>query len=206
MSQRQRVRGVRGSSVGLVVTAIGLGCAPAGAPMQLAPYPAPARTIRRVALVGALIAPSKIDGRPWDGMGDPSELVRGVTGILTANALYGDVAAALAGPAAAALDKPDVGGAAELFINGHAVASGRLSKVQDSFAPQWANLIWDGVDLEMARIRVSLWDMDLLENDPIGVVEVDARKLLEASAVGAVVPVRVNDQNAQVLYISISVM
>jgi hypothetical protein len=190
---------------------IGAGCGPKPAterPIEdIGSDPEPdARMFATVSIVGALVAPTKIDGRPWDGMGDPTELVQAVGGLLADSSPYAAIAGAMAGPAAAALDKPDVGGAAELYMDGRVFGVGAFAKVQDSFTPQWSTVTWDNVELPLARVRLTLWDRDLVEDDPIGIVEISSDDLMTAASVGNVFPVRVDSQNAQVLFVAVSVM
>jgi hypothetical protein len=190
---------------------IGAGCGPKPASERPDDYPGSdpepeARTFGTVSIVGALVAPTKIDGRPWDGMGDPTELVQAVGGLLADASPYVAIAGAMAGPASAALDKPDVGGSAELYMDGRVFGVGVFPKVQDSFSPQWSTVTWDNVELPLARVRLTFWDRDLVEDDPIGIVEVGPDDLVTAASVGNVFPVRVDSQNAQVLFVAISVM
>lgn len=168
--------------------------------------PAAPRVFRTVSVLGALIAPTKLDGRPWDGMGDPTQLAQAVGGLLADASPYTAIASAMAGPAAAALDQPDVGGSAQLFMDGREFGVGVLEKVQDSFTPQWSTVTWDNVELPRARVRLTLWDRDLLNDDPIGIVEISPDELVNAASAGTVVPIRVDAQNLQVLFVSISVL
>jgi hypothetical protein len=112
----------------------------------------------------------------------------------------------MAGPAAAALDQPDVGGSADLYMDGRVFGVGVLEKVQDSFTPQWSTVTWDNVELPRARVRLTLWDRDLMNDDPIGIVEISSDNLVSAASAGTVVPVRVDGQNGQVLFVMISVL
>jgi hypothetical protein len=119
---------------------------------------------------------------------------------------YAGVVAILAGPATAALEKPDAGGTAELYVHGQ-VTSISLNKRQDSFTPEW-DAQWPGVVLDSSvRLRVRLVDLDLQYNDDIGSFDLSYADLQEAYRRQTNYPVRVAEQtHNQVLFASISVV
>ena len=57
------------------------------------------------------------------------------------------------------------------------------------------------------RIAVTLWDLDLVNDDPIGSVEINSSDLKDALAAQQKFEVRVDDQtDGQLLFIGISVV
>ena len=164
---------------------------------------------RTVSMVGVLAGPGKADGTQWDGMGAQvtSEVTGAIGTALAASNPAVAVASALAGPAANALEKPDVAGYADLYEDQRLVSRVQLEKKQDTFTPQWGQAQWSNVDIRKARVRVVLVDMDLTDNDDMGTAEVDSRQLAVAAETGGVYAAPVYDQtNKQILFIALSVM
>ncbi len=160
-------------------------------------------------VVGATVAPGKIDRTPWDGVGSLSE---GVWDDLGKALLLVDprvaVAEVLGRVANGTLDKPDVRARVELLWGSYAAAR-ELPKRQDSFTPQWeppaASFAHVPMDPHVA-VRVVLTDVDLLNDDPIGIVELTLADLERALAVGGVDVVDVHRQgNGQVLFVHVAV-
>jgi len=84
-----------------------------------------------------------------------------------------------------------------------------LTSLRDTLTPMWQGPpSWSHVPLgPNTRIRISLWDKDLVNDDPIGVAELNSEHLAAALRARQVYQVRVTDQgNGQVLFIGISVM
>lgn len=165
---------------------------------------------RTVSVVGALVAPGKEDGTQWDGMGSKvdAQLARGVVEALAESNPYTAVLGIMAGPAANALEKPDVGGSAQLYLNGQPMGDAiLLEKNQDAFTPQWSNAGWTNVDIHRASLRIELIERDIANDDPMGIIVIDAKHLEAAVDAGGVTPIPVSDQtNGQVLFLNISVM
>lgn len=182
---------------------------PAAAPTPPAvPAPPPEPATVRVAILSALIGPSKADGHTWDGPGHVSpETSRKVVGALAAANPYAAAAAVLAGLSMGALEKPDPYGYAELIVAGRSARLELPMTFRDTFTPQWAGAEFAGVPLrDNARIRVTLIDKDLEDDDPIGTVELAAEDLRAALHSGHVYPVQVADQSQnQLLFVSVSV-
>ena len=90
-------------------------------------------------------------------------------------------------------------------IRGARSASLDLSLVRDTYVPQW-NVTVRHLPLDCtARIRVTLRDKDMINDDPIGVAEINAAQVRLALAARDVYQVPVRDQtNDQILFIGIS--
>lgn len=182
--------------------------------MPLAPSAPPAYApaaylprFARVAFVGLLAGPGKVDGTQWDGPGGAvsREDWQQVAVALGAANPYAAVIGVFAGPTLQALEKPDCGGSAVLTSSAGTGTQWTLTKKQDTFTPQWG-ATWDHVPLDgTARIRVEVIDHDLFFNDPMGIFEVPSASIHAALAAGKVLPVRVEDQtNRQILFALIS--
>lgn len=80
--------------------------------------------------------------------------------------------------------------------------------MQDTLTPTWPTPSrWDGVPVTPdLRVRVTLTDSDLSDNDAIGVVELNSADIEAALVANQTFHVKVSDQaSAQVLFIGISV-
>jgi hypothetical protein len=117
------------------------------------------------------------------------------------------VASLLAAGSMAALDKPDVYGAAAI-VNAYASSPEiRFGVVQGSFTPSFRNVEWQHVPIDQTRIRVEVMEKDMVRDDPVGTFELGPEILHRASDAGRVLPVPVGDQTTgQILFASISVL
>lgn len=193
---------------------LALGCAscgsyqgPRGEPPAQEEAEDPGPPLVNVTFVSALISPAKQSGCQWDGLecneGDVAKALAQVTDALGQTS-YKAVLSTVA-IASQALEQPDPGGVAVLFLHGHATSLD-LEKKQDSFTPTW-NAEWDGVPLDRSlRLRVTLVDRDLRHDDDMGSFEVPFQTLEAAHKAGRVAYVHVAEQTYnQVLLAGISV-
>ena len=170
-----------------------------------------------IRLEQVLVAPTKADGTPWDGLAffqDTSGAKVAAAAIRAAmgSSPYATVAFTATLPivmaAGEAFDKPDVSGTASLVQNGQDIDTRTLEGLRDAYAPTfgttWAHvpLLWS------TALRVQLMDRDLQFNDPIGIATINAHDLQAAmNAEGHAFPVRVDDQTMnQLLYVLVSVV
>lgn len=161
----------------------------------------------RIAIVGAVIGPSKIDRRPWDGSADVQAGIKSVASALGRANPYAAATSVLATLANKGTQPPDVMGYAELYQRGARSGTELPMLYRDSYTPMWPDAEFRGVDLDRdVRIRVALIDKDIVENDPIGVAEIPHADIEAALASAAIYPVRVAEQTAnQILFINIAV-
>lgn len=160
------------------------------------------------------------DGRRWDGPDlTPSQVTElaNLAALLAQQPQYGDVAGFIANLAIAAYAPPDPFGVAELAWNGpfdasltQALASTETN-VEDTLTPQWPGPPfpgWTSVPTSATlRVRVTLQDEDLVNDDLIGTVELNEAALREAYNVGGVYGVPVFGQGAQqILFVTVSVV
>jgi hypothetical protein len=172
-------------------------CMPAAAPR---PPPPPVVSVR---IVNATVAPAKLDGTAWDGLGGiVPTLTAGAATAMGANTDVAIVVAHVTGEALSHFTRPDPYGWAE--SRGARVD---LKKTSDTLSPSWnapplRKITLDGT----ARVRVHLMDHDLDADDTIGDVELSDHDLRLALAAGKVHQLRVDDQtHGQVLFIGVSV-
>jgi len=158
---------------------------------------------------GALMAPTKVNGAPWDG---PGPLDSGAT-TLVANALadadpYHAMISVFANPAIAALDKPEPFGDARVMSGGAVVVDVPLqTSERDTLTPIWNAATAPRVPLgPSTRIEVTLIDKDLEFDDAIGTATVTEDDLVAALRAGTVYHVPLADQtHNQVLFLDVSV-
>jgi hypothetical protein len=166
-----------------------------------------------VQILDAIIAPGKADGTVWDGVGnvDPAVLQAVATALVGVNPVAG-VLAALGNPALDAIDKPDAFGTCQLTVLGVTYAPDDLATdagaIMNNYTPIWPSVrSYKNIPVDTdVRMNVSLFDSDLVYNDPIGVATINSADLLAALASQKKYEVRVDDQTAgQLLFIGISV-
>jgi hypothetical protein len=173
-------------------------------------------TYVKIQIESALIGPGKADGTNWDGPGriDP-KTVQGVGGIMSQVAtgvFAGGPAGALvavtpfvAGPTMSLTAKPDTFGTVDANWRG-GTASVKLPKQQDTITPTWAVPLEHIKLTEELKLRITLKDKDLVNDDDMGVAILDYRDVVAALENGKVYPVAVGSQTQnQVLFISITV-
>lgn len=171
-----------------------------------------------VQIIDAIIAPGKADGTAWDGtVPIPDSVLNALGTALAGGDPLGGSLAVLAGPdlnnAISSFDKPDAYGSAQATVfgvTGGAYALAQPSEaVQDNYTPIWPD-VWQYVNVPIdsdVRILVSLWDSDLVNDDPIGAAEINSTDLMGALALQRKYEVRVDDQtDGQLLFIGISVV
>jgi hypothetical protein len=190
---------MRRGAILIAATAMGCGSGPK--------FPSPPQLVG-VILHGAVVAPTKIDGSAWDP--DFGSAPAGAARALIAAALeepvpYLAVLDVFQKPMAIALARPDPAGTAEVETPwGRGTRD--LPKIQDTFTPTW-QARWDGVPLvEATRLRVSLTDKDVVNDDPIGDVVLNGTDLLAALKSARVAHVRVDDQSRQILFLDVEVI
>jgi hypothetical protein len=163
-----------------------------------------------ISLIDATIAPSKLGGSPWDGLGRVPEAVTSrLAAALVTQAPQAAVLAALADPMMQGIEKPEPVGTAELMIGGVHGQVLALKSQRDTCTPRWEDSpTWTGVELSPAvRLRVSLRDKDVSADDPIGSFELGESDFRAALRAGHVLQVPVGLQvQQQVLFAGISVV
>jgi len=165
-----------------------------------------------IEIVSALVGPSKIDGTQWDGTGEvPSDLVLGLAAALGAG-VFAPVFSFMVTEAAQVAGKPDPFGYTEINAVGEWDFRQDLATIdtntEDTFAPNWPMPVgWSNVPYsENIRIRLVLKDEDLVNDDDMGVAEINAADVAAAWAAKKIYQVRVAEQTAnQILYVGISV-
>lgn len=182
-------------------------------------------TYLTIRFVGALIGPGKNNGSNWDGPGtvDPAavEVVAAlITGgsSLGAGGFVGQSGSAALNFAAQGTSAPDVIGYTAVVgstkpdlarVAGTPLALGTVNAyVADSYTPTFPYQVeyrnWPV--FPDTRLEIQLWDMDMSESDPIGVIQINAEHLAAALAKKAIYEVPVADQTSgQVLAIKLSV-
>lgn len=186
---------------------------------------APRPPLVRVEVHGAMVAPLKADGAPWDGASVMSpELVKTQTLAIingpppppTPQGWYAFATRcglALTTAGAVHLERPDPFGFAWLdrgagFGEQRSLLwQGRA--VQDEFAVTWDTVTYEHVVLtDRVLLRVQVTDKDVMRDDPIEIVQITGRDLAVAfEQRGAVVPVPVVQQgNRQLFVVTLAVV
>ncbi len=173
------------------------------------PEPA-AASLQRVSFVDALIGPAKVSGLPWDGTGGAvDEGTWGELGFaLGAADPYTAAVGILASLADAGTARPDPKGRALLYDAYDEVELEIPIEFKDTFTPTWSDVTFHGVPTTGdVRVRITLIDQDVMEDDPIGVVELTQEDLEAARVAGRIHHVQVSDQaQNQILFVGIAVL
>lgn len=175
----------------------------------------------QVEILGATIALSPDGQGCWDGVcsltkADSDKVAEALAATGGAPAAAAAVAAVLAGYVGEAYGPPDPVGKATIW-NGAAydaelILASPEDNEEDTFTPGFLGspetgfaLGWSGTFNKEWRIRVTLSDEDLANDDSIGVVEIGYDDIVAALQFGKVYPVRVHDQgNGAILFVNIS--
>lgn len=167
------------------------------------PPPPPPRVV--VEFHDVTIAPTKVNGAPWDGPGgEVMGATEAIAAAMKSTAPYASALAVIAKLTERGLERPDVEGS--IFLeDGSARAAMNLPKVQDSFTPAWPGVVFTGILDPGLRLRVDLTDADLMNDDPIGEVILNADDLAAALRDGHLRQIDVHEQNPQILFVGLSV-
>lgn len=169
-------------------------------------YPVPST----VTMMSVILSPfDPDDNKTWDG-GTIPESDR-----LKFEKLLGDAAkayatgnwlalipsvASLAGFVSNLTSAPDPVGSVELASQGKTVGSWNLSQKDNTHAPSWSGVTWNGVIIDAStKMTLNLYDSDVLFNDLIGTVGVSGKDLLKALEIGGVFPVDVHNQGKKAI-------
>lgn len=151
-----------------------------------------------VIVEGAVIGPADQDGAAWDGPGLSPEMIQTFSTLAIQELpvgrvpVVGDILAGFAGELAtsifASFEAPDPEGSVRIDWAGTdgLPASSRelpLPTNQESYTPRWAGL-FTGIPIHQAIVTVDLWDADLMDDDPIGTLQLGPEQLLQAEAAG----------------------
>ena len=158
---------------------------------------------------GALIGPAKIDRSTWDGNSAISETNwTALLALTSQTAPFGGLVDFLADLAMSTLHKPDPFGYVELDRgNGYDPEfqqdlATKEDNTEDTFQPMWPTPVpgYTNVPfIEDTRIRTTLWDEDLINDDSVGVAVIRFDHILAAYLDEGVYWVNVADQTQQQL-------
>lgn len=175
----------------------------------------------QVEILGATIALSPNGQECWDGVcslskADSDKVAAALAETGDAPAAAAAVAAVLAGYTSEAYGPPDPVGTATIWngasYDAELILAAQEDNDEDTFTPTFLGspgtgfaLGWSGTFNKEWRIRVTLSDEDLANDDSIGVVEIGYDDIIAALQYGKVYPVRVHDQgNGAILFVNIS--
>lgn len=193
-----------------VVAATALASATSCTPPQAPRGPLP--PLVEVSLLGVTVAPFKQDHTTWDAkLPVPSVLVDRVSRAVHAPSeaeAVARVVTALADPAVASLEKPEVKGSAWLAGQGKPREQRTIFATQNTFTPLFQPyLTWPSVPTDGATtVHVVLVDDDLVFDDPMGSFDLNASDFARAYEEARVIEVPVHRQtDGQVLFAKIAV-
>jgi hypothetical protein len=180
---------------------------------QLEPRKLPEKV--SIAIVNATVGPVKFGNKSWDCCAKvPADMgVRVAKLLLATVAPQEELAALVAAPFLAGEAAPDPFGWADVAINGEYVPRLRHSFFppgqckRNTFTPIFPSFEWRDIPLDAGtRIKVTLFDKDLVKNDDIGVAEINHADLVAALRAQKIYQVKVAEQTQnQLLFVGISV-
>lgn len=152
----------------------------------------------------------KVSRLPWDGTGGAID--EGTWGELAFAMGAADPYTAAIGMLASLVDagtaRPDPRGTALLYDAHDEVELDMPMEFKNTYTPTWSDVTFHGVPTSNdIRLRITLIDQDVMEDDPIGVAELTQLDLEAARTAGRVHHVQVNDQTQnQILFVGVSVL
>jgi hypothetical protein len=198
-----------------LVLAIALGCGNSRPqrPRLRMPPPEPLPSFVQVIIRDAVIAPSKSDGRVWDGFGSvPQDKLVSLGSLMRSGhpaAIAANVVTFVGSIAGHGVEAPEPYGMADLFVGGQSWGPRTLDRQgqRDTCTPFWDGATWDRVPLSPAvHISGQLLDRDIEYHDSIGNFVINYGHLVEALRARRVYPVKVDDQTSgQVLFVGLEV-
>jgi len=167
-----------------------------------------------IQIVGATIAPSRVDGSKWLGFGKAkaAQVSKVMDALLMAEP-HVAVINALAQVAMSTSDKPIPYGVVDVATAGKFHTNARKGfgdSRQHSFTPFFGNINYQDIPLDYGtRIEVRMWNYHPIEKrniDPIGVAEINSDDLKKALDSQKIYQLNVSDQTQnQLLFIAIEV-
>ena len=138
-----------------------------------------------ISLRSVTLAPTQPDGTAWDGPDVGSATVQGLLHGLLPPDMVAAAKQAMNQPDVKAMAQPDVTGVLSLSsVDYPTPLSIQLAEVGDSLAPSWCSPTCPTVTVgrlhRTLRLQVSLTDADVMEDDPIGTIEIGIRDIKRA--------------------------
>lgn len=164
-----------------------------------------------VRLVGAIVAPYDDAGETWDLLGHVSSAERSAiqrAALATGNP-YAAAATVLSLIANDLWQDADVHGRGSVAVDG--VFMSGLDATLDAVTDDTPNAEWvgppgwDNAPSSRTRVRVVLWDEDVVVDDRIGTVDLSREHLEDAYRAARIYPVPVANQGSKILFVRISV-
>jgi hypothetical protein len=164
-----------------------------------------------IKIENAVIGPSDVGGEEWDSNSPvPDFVTKGLLQLLglpgPASAVASKVIGWLQKEVGSAVSRPDPAGTAE-FVSGATHPPLTLEENSDEFIPTWG-VSWSQVPLNSdLKVRIELRDIDVLNDDNIGIAFVTYNDIISALEVGKLhyVPTHKQTQNL-ILFVGISVL
>ena len=171
-----------------------------------------------ISFLSVLVAPTKVNSNTWDASAKINAHASGLladmmlpgSGIATGTIISKASELATQGKAA-----PDVIGYVVLTgpttrnlvnIAGTPIAlATKINRTKDSYTPRFNTSYYGWPMYQDTRFQIHLWDLDLVNHDPIGVVEITKKHVVHAIDEGIPIWVNVANQSMnQLLYVQIS--
>lgn len=177
-------------------------------------------TYYNIEVLSALIGPSKVNGRPWDPKSgaNTSALAAVVSEMMLpgSSTTTASIISTVSTMAPTGAPAPDIYG--YIVQNGPTTKSLvkvagkvqalllRRNKSKNSYTPRFYGGYQGWPVFLSTRFRIQLWDADVLEDDHVAVVELNASHLKDAALKGEPLWINVSEQSMnQLLFVLISV-
>ena len=171
----------------------------------------------KIEFISALISPTKVNNKKWDGFGKISsqELhnIRNLAQSLSAADPYFGIIQLATRIGVQGSSLPDVFGYVSVVDSNRRIGQRRLSLAppqspfKDSFTPKFRGAIIDGINPKKGeRVQITLYDKDLRNDDHIDTIEIHPDDIIKALKSKKTYNVDVSRQGSgQILHIQISV-
>ena len=169
-------------------------------------------------VLSALIGPTKVNGKTWDpsaGFDTTSSSIITEMVVPGAGVFASTVISAMSRVAAQGQAAPDVIG----FIVQTGITTTNLKKIafipmklantrnisRDSYTPRFQTGYSGWPIFKDTRFQIQLWDFDMIDPDPIGVIELTYENIIEAIEKGKPIWINVAEQSMnQLLFVQIT--
>ena len=138
-----------------------------------------------ISLHSVTLAPTQPDGTAWDGPDTTSAAMQGLLQNLLSPDMVAAAKQAMNQPDLKAMVLPDVAGVLTLgSVDYPTPLSIKLPEVGDSLTPSWCSPTCPTLTVgrlhRSLRLQLSLTDTDVMEDDPIGTIEIGIRDIKRA--------------------------
>lgn len=169
-----------------------------------------------ITFLGAVIGPTKLNGKPWDASYDTKKSIgAGLSTLLSSAVPHKKIIDTVLAGAPKGSGAPDIIGSIqqvgpsypglEEAAKAPIALADKKTITKNGYTPIFTTEYKAWPMYSNTRFRIRLWDKDMMQNDFIGTVEVTTEDIQKAITAGQAIYINVSNQSQnQILYIQIS--